>query len=234
MNIMDEAQDQIALRKPLLAKIHSIDAEIYTHTGGIPFTWRFDAEKHKAVSDLSNQREKTMQEIRAINVEIDAIESNAKSKLGIWSSAGVDEVRNKFWEKIDAGKRFAKRQTLWDAFISILTQRRDEEAFSFVVRWIFTIAFNFTIGFFLTLVNFMFTVIFVIRSFQPSLISGILFYAVALLGAASVVAGYLMLTVGIAGGGVYVAYKTVSANSRLEGRRQNRYRLGNVDHLHDD
>jgi len=83
---------------------------------------------------------------------------------------------------------------------------------------VFQIAFNFTIGFVLTLINFTFSIIYVIRSFKPSLVSGLAFYAIALLGAVSVVVGYLLLTCGLAGGGVYVAYKTVSANRRLHGR----------------
>eukprot|EP00466_Bigelowiella_natans_P014422 jgi/Bigna1/85287/estExt_fgenesh1_pg.C_30150 len=230
MAIMEDAEGIREIRTPIVVKINELDKEMNAHTGGIPLYWRLDEEKSKIVNELWSKRSEYEAELKKVESKIDSIESDAKSKLGLWSNRGLSEARQKFWEKVDAGKAFAKRQTLWDAITSILfTQRRDEESLQFIIRWVLQIAFNFTIGFFLTLINFTFSIIWVIRSFQPSFISGMAFYGLALLGATSVVIGYLLLTCGIAGGGVYVAYKTVSSNHRLRDRRRQQ-----IQHQHYD
>lgn len=41
--------------------------------------------------------------------------SDAKSVAGLFSEVGIDEVKESFWGYFDAGKKFAKRQSTWDA-----------------------------------------------------------------------------------------------------------------------
>ena len=41
--------------------------------------------------------------------------SDAKSVAGVFSEIGVEEMSDSFWEYFGAGKRFAKRQSMWDA-----------------------------------------------------------------------------------------------------------------------
>ena len=219
--ILSTAMDEIEERGVLLGQIRDLDGDIRERTGGVPFFWRF-SEQSDEVWTLYGQRGKIESQISQINAEIASIESDAKAQLGLWSTAGVGEVRNKFWQRFEAGKRFGKQQTMMDAFFSIFSQRRDEQAMQFIIRWVFTILFNFTIGFVMTLITFLFTVVSVIRSFQPSLASAVAFYTVAGLGAASVVVGAILLMVGISGGTIYVGYKVVSENARIQGA-QRRY-----------
>ena len=40
--------------------------------------------------------------------------SDAKSVAGIFSEVGVGEVKDSFWQYFQAGKQFAKRQSMWD------------------------------------------------------------------------------------------------------------------------
>lgn len=41
--------------------------------------------------------------------------SDAKSVAGLFSEVGIDEVKGSFWEYFESGKKFAKRQSAWDA-----------------------------------------------------------------------------------------------------------------------
>ena len=54
--------------------------------------------------------------------EEEKIVSDAKSSVGIFSSYGVSEARNLFWNRFAKGRKFAQRQTMWDAaFMSKLS-----------------------------------------------------------------------------------------------------------------
>ena len=50
-----------------------------------------------------------------IKAEGNARMSDAKSVAGLWSEVGVGEVTDSFWGYFASGKRFAKRQSMWDA-----------------------------------------------------------------------------------------------------------------------
>ena len=50
-----------------------------------------------------------------IKAEGNARMSDAKSVAGLFSEVGVGEVTDSFWEYFAHGKRFAKRQSMWDA-----------------------------------------------------------------------------------------------------------------------
>lgn len=53
--------------------------------------------------------------------EEEKIVADAKSSVGIFSSYGVSETRNLFWNRFAKGKQFAQKQTMWDvAFMSKL------------------------------------------------------------------------------------------------------------------
>jgi hypothetical protein len=45
--------------------------------------------------------------------ESNALKSEAKAAVGIWSSYGVAEVRERFWKAYQDGKDLAKRMTFW-------------------------------------------------------------------------------------------------------------------------
>lgn len=59
--------------------------------------------------------------------EHNALRSEAKAAVGIWSQYGVDEVRERFWKAYQSGKDFAKRMTFWDVMFGVGGRGRDEE-----------------------------------------------------------------------------------------------------------
>ena len=67
--------------------------------------------------------------------ERNAIISEAKGAVGIWSTHGVEEVRDRFWKAYQSGKDMAKRMSWWDVVLGV-GGNRDEEAFVTMMRWL--------------------------------------------------------------------------------------------------
>lgn len=61
---------------------------------------------------IAERKKREWDEIRA---EGNARMSDAKNVAGLFSEVGVGEVTDSFWEYFAGGKRFAKRQSMWDA-----------------------------------------------------------------------------------------------------------------------
>lgn len=151
----------------------------------------------------------------------DAILANAKNKVGLFSEYGVGETRDLFWQRFSQGGRFAKRQTMWDAlFMGLSSMGRDEQLASFVLRIAGQFIMNLTIGLFGACVWFVGSLWTVVSSFNPSLLEGGVFWALAALAAFSFLATFLIGMYSAAAGTVYVVAKAAH-NQRLEQDRQN-------------
>mmetsp|Transcript_34275 Transcript_34275/g.64610 ORF Transcript_34275/g.64610 Transcript_34275/m.64610 type:complete len:215 (+) Transcript_34275:114-758(+) len=72
-------------------------------------------------------------------------ETSAKKTVGLFSSFAVGEVRQMFWDFVERGKIFAKRQTFWNGLFMVL-ESRDGNLFSFLLEWLLALLVNFTIG----------------------------------------------------------------------------------------
>ena len=73
--------------------------------------------------------------------------SDAKSIAGLWSEVGVGEVKDSFWEYFASGKRFAKRQSMWDAmFMGIRSMSRDENMAEYILKVLMQVLLNFSMG----------------------------------------------------------------------------------------
>lgn len=152
--------------------------------------------------------------------------SDAKSKLGVFSEVGVQEARDLFWQRFEAGKGVAKRQTKFDAiFYGFRAMTRDENILSYIFSMILNILFNFTMGIIMTVVTFIFSVVGVIRSYQTSILSGLVFFAGAALAAGAFAMTWLIILYLGTATTVYAATKLIAANMRIEngaGRQQPR------------
>ena len=145
--------------------------------------------------------------MRALEAEAEAHLRAARSALGLWSEAGLAEARATFRSAFRRGRLLGKRQTLWDGAWRILGGLggggRDSDTHPLVALLeLALIAFvNFFTGMVMALFSFAVALPGLVRSYSPGLLSGLLFCGVALLGAVSVVTGFLAL---VAGGGVAV------------------------------
>lgn len=158
--------------------------------------------------------------------ERDALESQAKAQVGIWSEYGVKEVRGVFWDSYQWGKDYAKRMTWWDLILGV-GGGRDEELYVVIFRWIAQIMMNITVGLVAALISFAFSLFSLIWTYKTSLVSGILFFAVAISGASAMVAAVIGGMTATVVGGVYVVGKS-AANARLEGGRRGTRRPAHV------
>ncbi len=106
--------------------------------------WRAD-QAYKATKgwfscDSLCQRNKQKMEdakyrLNAVREEGNARMSDAKSVAGLFSEVGVGEVQDSFWSYFTSGKRFAKRQSMWDAmFMGMRSMGRDESFIEYSLK----------------------------------------------------------------------------------------------------
>jgi len=195
--------------------------------------WRF----REPYNEMVPPRQRTVDEARgrldAAVRERDALISEAKSNVGIWSEYGVTEVRERFWQAYQSGKDFAKRMTFWDVLLGV-GGRRDEEVWVTMLRYVGQIMLNFTIGLLSALVSFAFSLASMLWEYKTSYLSGFLFFAVAMSGASAMVATFIGGMTAVAVGGVYTVLQAASNNARLEGRRQRRPQYVRAHYEHTD
>jgi len=166
--------------------------------------------------------EKRKYEWDEVKAEGNARMSDAKNVAGIFSEVGVGEVTDSFWEYFASGKRFAKRQSMWDAmFMGMRSMGRDESMPEFLLKMLMQVLINFSMGLIMALFIFIFGLWSVIQTYQPNPLTGLFFFVTAGCTAFAFVATYLLALYGAAAGGVYTMVKMAEANGgRLEGGRR--------------
>ncbi len=146
--------------------------------------------------------------------------ASAKSQLGLFSEHGVAETRDLFWLRLAQGKGFATRQTKWDAlFMGIRAMGRDESLMAYFLRLALSMLFNFTLGICGAVVGFIFTLYSLIKSYQASLMAGLVFFSLAALAGIAFAMTWLIGLYAATAGTVYVGAKFVAANMRIEDGR---------------
>jgi len=156
-----------------------------------------------------------------IKAEGNARMSDAKNVAGLFSEVGVGEVTDSFWEYFASGKRFAKRQSWWDAiFIGFRSMGRDEHFSEYVLRMLMQVLINFSMGLLMALVIFIFGLWNIIQTYQPNPITALVFFVTAVCAAFAFVSTYLLTLYGAAAGGLYGMVKMAESSGRLENGRR--------------
>eukprot|EP00730_Choanoeca_flexa_P003003 TRINITY_DN11257_c0_g2_i3.p1 TRINITY_DN11257_c0_g2~~TRINITY_DN11257_c0_g2_i3.p1 ORF type:complete len:279 (+),score=45.49 TRINITY_DN11257_c0_g2_i3:55-891(+) len=200
-------------------------AEAYLNDAKVWF-WYFRPSYRAEVNRRQPEYDAAFARYEELHQQRLAMQQDARGKLGVFSDYAVGDTREQFWGLMGNTKSFAKRQTFWDALFSL--GRRDESLVSYLVNLLIHFAINLIIGLVMSVIFFVFTVINIIRAYQASLLTGLLFFCCAMLGAASMVATYIFFIVGTLGGGAYL----VARQNYLTARRQ-REQLGGR-HPHSD
>ena len=112
--------------------------------------------------DLCQRNKSRMEEAKhdldAIRAEGFSRMSDAKASAGIFSEIGVNEARDSFWEYFNKGKKFAKRQSMWDAlFMGFRSMGRNESTGEYMLKMLINILMNFTMGLCMCFVIFVFS-----------------------------------------------------------------------------
>ena len=91
--------------------------------------WVYPSTEEKRLYDLEVENaNKVKVRLDELVRERDEVVSEAKKSVGLFSSFGVSETRNLFWDSFESGKAWARRMTMYDVlFVGIrATSRRDD------------------------------------------------------------------------------------------------------------
>ena len=142
---------------------------------------------------------------------------DAKQAVGIFSKYGVENTRYLFNDQFSRGKRFAKRQTQWDAlFMGIQAMGRDESIINYALRVGLSLLFNFTFGVCGALLGFLWNLWGLVVEYRAPLFTAVLFFALASIAAFSFALAWLACMYGAAAGTVYVGAKFIASNMRIQ------------------
>lgn len=174
--------------------------------------WWFDKQQRPIVAAKREAAYKRKADLDVLVRRREQLLSSAKSALGVWSAAGVEESKQLFWSSYESGKVFARRQSFWDA-LWIIIGGRDKDWAIQLIQLIVTVAINFATGLTVSVFSYAIRLPWVIFSYQAGLVSGTAFYLVCFVGAISVVLSFLTLMFGAAAGAVYTI--AVPMNRRI-------------------
>ena len=208
VDIPEYASTQAAYRE---AQAYADDAKVWFWRLREPY--KHVVPKRQQAADLLHREIAKMDALREQKMKA------AKHHVGLWSEMGMAEVRSRFWSAFDDGKVFAKQQTFYHMLMDVFSSR-EEEVLSTVLNWVLVAVVNFTTGLIGSLFFFAFSAISMVWSYQPDPLSATAFVVLALLGAGSVVAGYLLAIYGVVGSGIYVVGKAAARNAIEQERRE--------------
>eukprot|EP00591_Stephanopyxis_turris_P007850 CAMPEP_0195524330 /NCGR_PEP_ID=MMETSP0794_2-20130614/24083_1 /TAXON_ID=515487 /ORGANISM="Stephanopyxis turris, Strain CCMP 815" /LENGTH=286 /DNA_ID=CAMNT_0040654525 /DNA_START=137 /DNA_END=997 /DNA_ORIENTATION=+ len=213
-----------------------VDAEYHASNRYAQANANYRATKGWFTCDSSCQRNKRKME--DAKLDLDAIlkegygrMSDAKSVAGLFSEVGVGEAKDSFWASFASGKRFAKRQSMWDAmFMGMRSMGRDESLIEYVLKVLLQVLINFSLGLIMALFVFIFGLWSIIKSYQPDPLTAMAFFLSAVCAAFAFVTTYLLLFYGAAAGGLYGVAKLAESNARIEGAQGQRRPVRNRPH----
>jgi hypothetical protein len=158
--------------------------------------------------------------------------SDAKSVAGLFSEVGVGEVKDSFWQYFSSGKKFAKRQSMYDAlFMGMRSMSRDESMMEYVMKMLIQFLLNMSMGMIGALFVFIMGLLSIIRSYQPNPIVAVIFFLGSACAAFAFVSTYLFAVFGAAAGGVYGLAQVAVSRAQIE-QQQNRRRQNVGYHPH--
>jgi len=150
----------------------------------------------------------------------DQIMTDARREVGIWSTFGVQDVRDSFWRAWKAGKDMAARYTMMDAmFMAIGGSSREESAMSMVLKLVMQYIINLTMGLVGAFFFFMYSVYSLVCSYGEPALSGLAFFLLVLVAGMATIGTYLgAIYSTVVGGGVYLV-KQAAKHAALEAER---------------
>ena len=152
-----------------------------------------------------------------LNAEkIDTIRT-ANSQIGILSTQGIQDTHERFWKAFSGGRRFASRQSKWDAFfMGISALQKNEKIGSYLLRIIINFVFNFTLGVIMAVLNFWWQLWGLMVEYKASIMTCACYLGGAVLASLSFAASFLLLLYIGAAGTVYVGAKFLATSIRIE------------------
>lgn len=197
--------------------------------GAKSFGWYFRSADRAKVNEIKSRMAPHESELGKLKKQKFKLESEARNELGLWSEAGIQEARDVFWTSYKRGRRSAQAGIIWDLMWELFRSDNYEDTVNFLFRIIWIVVSNAVMFLITSTIVFMFNVVTVIRSFQPSLLSAIFFYFLAVTAAISTVAGMISLLVGAGVGSAVVIGKNAQYLPQSRSRRYVRQRRAHQD-----
>merc|ERR1712093_139937 len=85
----------------------------------------------KEARDIAERR------VQQVRDKRDAIISDARQQVGVWSIYSVKDVRAAFWRAWESGKALAARWTMFDAMFMMVGSRREEGLAEVLLKLLF-------------------------------------------------------------------------------------------------
>jgi len=184
--------------------------------------WSCDAKCQRAYDKYSMARA----DADRVQQKVDRIMKDARREVGIWSVFGVKEVRERFWLAWQSGKDLAMRYTMFDALFMMIGGK-EETLVSILLKLAFQYAANLTIGLVSSFFFFMYSVYQLLANYGEPMMSGMAFFLLVLVAAASLIGTYLLTMYGVVVGGGFYVLKQVAAREALDsGRRPRQVQYG--------
>eukprot|EP00039_Didymoeca_costata_P020161 m.340276 g.340276 ORF g.340276 m.340276 type:complete len:291 (+) comp19221_c0_seq1:433-1305(+) len=188
--------------------------------------WWLSSEASEQVYYWREQEARTRGVLDKLEAEREVLRREAFNVVGLFSEYGVEEARQLFWDCFEKGKGFARRSTFFEVVFGAMTGR-DETITSLIARAVIGFLIYVPMGLFGSLISFTYYLFGMVYAYKASLLSGGLFFLLALLGGSSMCALYIFLVYGsVATVGYAIVY---SKFGRLEagpgGQRQEPGRL---------
>lgn len=185
--------------------------------------WQCDDRCAKA----KDKRDMAQSEVNRVVKKRDGIMTDARREVGIWSTFGVQDVRDSFWKAWKSGKDFAARYTMMDAMFMMIGGK-EETAASMIMKIVMQYIINLTMGLTGAFFFFIYNVYTLIISYGENFSSGLSFFLLVLVAGMATIGSYLFAIYGtVIGGGVYLV-KQAAKQAALEQERYPNGRPGRV------
>lgn len=150
--------------------------------------------------------------------------SQAKSIVGLFSTIGIEELKDCFWNYFSQGLKFAKRQSIWDMmFMSIRSITRDESLIEYILKIGFQIFINLSMGLCMCFVFFLIGLWSVVKSYSSSPLVSAAYYILCVCAAFSfIVTCWMIMTcfaiASVVGLGKVVSHRSMLGNQSVRDR----------------
>ncbi|CAJ1377172.1 unnamed protein product [Effrenium voratum] len=210
-------RDAQKVRDSELSKaLHALDRAERTYYNSKGWFWQCDQRCMQNYDKYQMAKEDTDR----VQRKVDKIMQDARQEVGIWSSFGVQEVRGKFWAAWQSGKDLAMRYTMMDA-VFMMIGGKEETLVSVLLKLAFQYAVNLTVGLVSAFFFFMYHVYSLLVNYGEPMMSGLAFFLLVLVAAASLIGTYLITMYGVvAGGGFWVLKQAAKHEALNEGRTE--------------
>jgi len=144
----------------------------------------------------------------------DGLLAEGRREVGIWSTFGVQDVRDCFWSAWKAGKAFAARMTMYDALLAV--GGRDESLASLALRLVLQYVVNLTMGLVGAFFIFVYNVYCLVLSYGSAALSGAAFLLLAVVAGLAVLGGYLASVYGVVAGGGLLLMQQAARHAAIQ------------------